>query len=47
MSEVARKAAEEGEAPPPRLLYTEDELKEVRKLQTIANVERHGSGGER
>ena len=47
MAEVARKAAEEGEAPPPRLLYTEDELKEVRKLQTIANVERHGSGGER
>ncbi len=37
---VAKHAAKEGKAPPPRLLYTEDELKEVRKLQMIANVER-------
>ncbi len=37
---VAKRAAKAGKAPPPRLLYTEDELKEVRKLQMIANVER-------
>ena len=36
-----RRAIEEGEAPPPRLLYTGDELREVRKLQTIAAVERN------
>ncbi len=29
---------ESGEAPPPRLLYTEDELREMRKLQTLAQV---------
>jgi pyruvate ferredoxin oxidoreductase alpha subunit len=37
---VLRQAAEEGSAPPPRLLYSEDELREVRKLQAIAKVER-------
>jgi len=36
-----RKAVEDGKAPPPRLLYTQDELREIRKLQTIAEVERH------
>lgn len=35
-----RKAAEDGHAPPPRLLYTRDELREIRKLQAIAEVER-------
>ncbi len=40
MARVTSKAAEEGKAPPPRLLYTEDELKEVRKLQAIAHIER-------
>jgi len=35
-----RQAAEQGSAPPPRLLYSEDELREVRKLQAIARVER-------
>ncbi len=35
------KAADTGEAPPPRLLYTGHELREVRKLQAIAVVERH------
>lgn len=33
-------AAETGEVPEPRLLYTQHELREVRKLQAIAKVER-------
>jgi pyruvate ferredoxin oxidoreductase alpha subunit len=33
---VTRQAAEAGAAPPPRLLYTETELREFRKLQAIA-----------
>ncbi len=40
MAKVAQRAAETGEIPPPRLLYTESELREVRKLQAIAHVER-------
>jgi pyruvate ferredoxin oxidoreductase alpha subunit len=44
MASVARKAIEEGCAPPPRLLYTREELREVRKLQAIANVEREELG---
>jgi pyruvate ferredoxin oxidoreductase alpha subunit len=40
MASVTRKAVEEGRAPEPRLLYTEEELREVRKLQAIAVVER-------
>lgn len=32
-------AAKSGETPPPRLLYTENELREMRKLQAIAVVE--------
>jgi len=36
-----RKAAEDGRTPPPRLLYTRDELREIRKLQVIAEVERN------
>jgi pyruvate ferredoxin oxidoreductase alpha subunit len=35
------KAADDGRTPPPRLLYTRDELREIRKLQTIAEVERN------
>jgi pyruvate ferredoxin oxidoreductase alpha subunit len=41
--EIARElraAAARGEAPAPRLLYTADELREVRKLQALAAVER-------
>ncbi|MDP6588915.1 MAG: pyruvate synthase [Alphaproteobacteria bacterium] len=34
------RAAASGETPPPRLLFTESELREVRKLQAIAHVER-------
>ncbi len=40
MARVTRRAVEDGKAPPPRLLYTETELREVRKLQAIANAER-------
>lgn len=44
IAEVTKRAADEGKAPPTRLLYTESELKEVRKLQAIAHVERHRLG---
>lgn len=36
-----RKAIDEGRSPLPRLLYTRDELREIRKLQAIAEVERN------
>lgn len=45
MASHLEEAAKEGKAPPARLLYTEGELKEVRKLQAIAEVERGRSGG--
>ncbi len=35
-----RLSAEQGKTPPPRLLYTKTELREVRKLQAVAHVER-------
>lgn len=41
---ITRQAAQTGVAPPPRLLFTEAELREVRKLQAIAQVERHRLG---
>jgi pyruvate ferredoxin oxidoreductase alpha subunit len=44
MAKVARRAADGGVAPAPRLLYTAGELRELRKLQAIAGVERHGTG---
>jgi pyruvate ferredoxin oxidoreductase alpha subunit len=40
MARIARAAADTGAAPEPRLLYTATELREVRKLQAIAHVER-------
>ncbi len=46
MVSVTREAADSGTVPPPRLLYTRDELREVRKLQTIARVERSELGKE-
>jgi pyruvate ferredoxin oxidoreductase alpha subunit len=48
--EIARVSAEagmRGKAPPPRLLYTADELRELRKLQTLAQVERNSLGDQR
>lgn len=39
MAETLRQAVAAGRAPPPRLLYTEEELREVRKLQAIAHME--------
>jgi pyruvate ferredoxin oxidoreductase alpha subunit len=42
MARVARAAADSGSAPDPRLLYTESELREVRKLQAVARAERAG-----
>ncbi|MGF1612993.1 MAG: pyruvate synthase [Gammaproteobacteria bacterium] len=44
IAEAMRSAAERGESPPPRLLYTETELREIRKLQAIAHVERYRQG---
>lgn len=40
MASVIRKAVADGTTPPPRLLYTREELREVRKLQVIAHAER-------
>ncbi|MGW8270181.1 MAG: hypothetical protein ACWGNS_06980 [Burkholderiales bacterium] len=42
---VVRDAAQTGVAPAPRLLYTAGELREVRKLQAVAAVERLETGG--
>ncbi len=41
IAEVLKESAAQGTTPPPRLLYTENELREVRKLQAIAGVERY------
>ena len=40
MANELKLAAASGQTPPPRLLYTEYELREVRKFQAIAHVER-------
>jgi pyruvate ferredoxin oxidoreductase alpha subunit len=40
IDEVTRTAVAEQHTPPPRLLYTEQELREMRKLQAVASVER-------
>jgi pyruvate ferredoxin oxidoreductase alpha subunit len=45
MAAVTRRAADEGVQPAPRLLYTREELREVRKLQAIAVVERDETPG--
>ena len=42
-----KQAIASGETPPPRLLYTETELRQVRKLQAIAMVERNELGDKR
>ena len=40
MSEVIRKAVDSNKTPEPRLLYSRNELREMRKLQAAAHVER-------
>ena len=48
MADLTRKAVRNNQTPPPRLLYTEQELREIRKLQAVASVERddlNNSGG--
>jgi pyruvate ferredoxin oxidoreductase alpha subunit len=45
MATVTCQAVAEGKTPAPRLLYREEELREVRKLQSIALAERHALGG--
>jgi pyruvate ferredoxin oxidoreductase alpha subunit len=44
IASVTRKAADEGVAPEPQLLFQESELREVRKLQAIAHLERDRIG---
>lgn len=44
MAGVAEQAIATGETPPPRLLFTETELRELRKMQAIAHVEREELG---
>jgi pyruvate ferredoxin oxidoreductase alpha subunit len=44
IARVLRDSDRAGRTPPPRLLYTEDELREMRKLQAIARVERDALG---
>ncbi len=41
VAEVIQQAAKTGKTPEPRLLYTKTELREFKKLQSIAVVERH------
>lgn len=40
MARVTAQAAREGTTPPPRLLYTGEELREMRRLQALAHAER-------
>jgi pyruvate ferredoxin oxidoreductase alpha subunit len=46
MVAVVRRASADGVCPPPRLLFDESELREIRKLQAIAHYEREQTGGE-
>ncbi|NNM00317.1 MAG: pyruvate synthase, partial [Gammaproteobacteria bacterium] len=46
MVAVARQARVDGVVPPPRLLYTEEEMRELSKLQAVAEVERRELRGE-
>ncbi len=47
MAKITGEAATRGETPPPRLLYTEEELREVRKLQAVARAGRGGGPWEK
>ena len=40
IAQTLRTAADTGHTPPPRLLYTKNEFREMRKLQAVAHVER-------
>ncbi len=40
IAKAMRRSVQEGRTPQPRLLYTKNELREVRKLQAVAQVER-------
>jgi pyruvate ferredoxin oxidoreductase alpha subunit len=44
MVSITLRAYNDGKMPAPRLLYTKEELMEIRKLQTIAQVEKGRSG---
>ncbi|MGQ9688219.1 MAG: pyruvate synthase [Desulfobaccales bacterium] len=44
LAAITHKAARDGQAPPPRLLYTEAEWQEIKKLQAIAHAERQRLG---
>ena len=44
IARILRDTGDSGATPPPRLLFTIDELRETRKLQAIAQVERHELG---
>jgi pyruvate ferredoxin oxidoreductase alpha subunit len=44
MVAIAERAIATGDTPPPRLLFTEDELRDLRKLQAVAHVEREELG---
>ena len=44
MAGVMKQAVSSGETPPMRLLYTDNEFKEIRKLQAIAKVENDNFG---
>ena len=47
IASTLRRSVEENRTPAPRLLYTREELREVRKLQSIAHVERQKLEDER
>lgn len=40
MASVLQEAVRKGETPPPRLLYTKDEVRQMQSLQAVAKVER-------
>jgi pyruvate ferredoxin oxidoreductase alpha subunit len=47
MAAATRRACDEGTVPPPCLLYTDDELREMRKLQALAHVAAAAARGAR
>ena len=47
IADAAKQAADDGVTPAPRLVYTQAELREVRRLQAIATAERNDVGGQR